>query len=272
MAINISRFIARATPIIFNLLLFLYIYYLSAIDMKNTLALQDIEIDICAHVYRVIDGDTLDAFPVGRIRFADIDTPELNTPEGEQAKQALSNLITMYGSRVYLDIDDFYVIDKYNRLVAVVYLRYNETHILNINKWLINNGYASIIDYSNEFEPYTWALYLHLPYEPCTERTMIKTITKTIEISTTSITTYTTTKTIIMNQSIIIKTTETTTYVIIKTKMLSTAYTTYATLTSIATATITNAETATIPQIVMGLILIVLIVIIFMLRYMKKLS
>lgn len=28
-------------------------------------------------VYKVVDGDTLDAFPVGRVRLADVDAPEL---------------------------------------------------------------------------------------------------------------------------------------------------------------------------------------------------
>ena len=35
-----------------------------------------VEIDDAATVYRVVDGDTFDAFPVGRIRLADIDAPD----------------------------------------------------------------------------------------------------------------------------------------------------------------------------------------------------
>lgn len=41
--------------------------------------------------------------------------------------------------------------DRCNRVVAVAYLRYNESHLLDVNKWLIDNGYASITDYRNEF-------------------------------------------------------------------------------------------------------------------------
>lgn len=35
-----------------------------------------VEVDAVAKVYRVIDGDTFDAFPVGRVRLADVNAPE----------------------------------------------------------------------------------------------------------------------------------------------------------------------------------------------------
>ena len=115
------------------------------------------EVDVTCSVYRVVDGDTFDCFPVGRVRLADIDAPELGTAEGNAAKDALTTLIL--NKKVYLDVDDIYVMDKYNRVVAVTYIRYNSTHLLNVNKWLIDNGYAVISDYYNEFSPYTWRLY-----------------------------------------------------------------------------------------------------------------
>ena len=88
------------------------------------------EVDATCDVYRVVDGDTFDCFPVGRVRLADINAPELNTPGGPEAKKALTGLV-LY-KRVYLDVDDRYVMDRYNRVVAVAYVRYNETHLLNV--------------------------------------------------------------------------------------------------------------------------------------------
>ncbi|ADM27658.1 nuclease (SNase domain protein) [Ignisphaera aggregans DSM 17230] len=136
-----------------------------------------IGIDVCGDIYYVVDGDTFDVFPVGRVRLADIDAPELNTTEGQIAKQALQNLVSIYGSRVYLDVDNTYVIDKYNRVVAVAYLRYNSTHVLNVNKWLVDKGCTAIKDYHNEFDPYSWNLFEYLPYDPCYTKTETITIT-----------------------------------------------------------------------------------------------
>ena len=122
----------------------------------------DFEIDAISTVEQIIDGDTFDA-PIGRIRLADIDAPELSEPGGYEAKEALTYLIL--GKTVYIDIDDIYGTDIYGRIVAIVYIRYNSTHLLNVNKWLVDNGYAEITDYPNEFNPYTWNLYIYYPYE-----------------------------------------------------------------------------------------------------------
>jgi len=145
-------------------------------------------VDICGDIYYVVDGDTFDVFPVGRVRLADIDAPELETAEGQMAKQALQNLTSIYGSRVYLDVDNIYVMDKYNRIVAVAYLRYNSTHVLNVNKWLVDHGYAVIKDYNNGFNPYSWNLFEYLPYDPCYTKTetIIITLPTTITITTAS--------------------------------------------------------------------------------------
>jgi len=91
-------------------------------------------------VTTVIDGDTIDVEDVGRIRFADINTPEIDTEEGKAAKEYVKGLCE--GKEVYLDIDDFHIIDKYGRIVAVVYIPYNETHRVNLNQLLLIEGYA----------------------------------------------------------------------------------------------------------------------------------
>jgi len=40
-------------------------------------------------VYRVIDGDTLILLDIGRVRFADVNAPELDTPAGIAARDEL---------------------------------------------------------------------------------------------------------------------------------------------------------------------------------------
>jgi hypothetical protein len=149
------------------LLLVIFVYLISILIPRpasvnlNSSIPTSFEIDVSASVYKVIDGDTFDAFPVGRVRLADINAPESGEPGYNEAKQALTNLVL--GKTVYLDVDDIYVMDKYNRLVCVAYLKYNSTHLMNINFYLVINGYAVIEDYSNEFDPSTWKLYVYGP-------------------------------------------------------------------------------------------------------------
>jgi len=187
------------------------------------------EVDVTCSVYRVVDGDTFDCFPVGRVRLADIDAPELGTAEGNAAKDALTTLIL--NKKVYLDVDDIYVMDKYNRVVAVAYIRYNSTHLLNVNKWLTDNGYAVISDYYNEFSPYTWRLYEYYPQWMETQQATTTIVTVTMPTTITA--TYTTT------QTIVVPTTVTTTY--ITTTTIPTTYTT--TIRVYETATTTRYET-----------------------------
>lgn len=128
------------------------------------------EIDDVAIVYNVIDGDTFDSFPLGRIRIADIDAPESDESGYTEAKNYLSDLIN--GKRVYLDVDDYRTIDPYQRIICVVYIRYNATHLKNVNKELIEQGYANITDYTdNEFDPTSWTLYLSYPLSNLPEKT-----------------------------------------------------------------------------------------------------
>ncbi len=143
------------------------------------------------NVYKVVDDDTFDCFPVGRVRLADIDAPESSEPGYYEARNTLANLIL--NKKVYLDIDDIYVMDKYYRVVAVVYIRYNVTHLLNVNKRLIDNSYADISDYYNEFNPYTWKLYEYYP--EWIENQQTTTITTTRTITTTATFPYTVTMT-----------------------------------------------------------------------------
>jgi len=122
-------------------------------------------------VTNVVDGDTVDIAPAVkvageyryRVRLADINAPELDTDAGQWAKGNLTQLLANYGGVVYLDIDDVSGVDDYGRIVAVVYVRYNSTHLLNVNKWLVDNGYAEIVNFNNEFDPNDWSLYEPYP-------------------------------------------------------------------------------------------------------------
>ena len=129
-------------------------------------------LEVLAIVTKVIDGDTFDAKVIAvykdrylemngstiRVRLADINAPELGTPRGEASRSALRSLLDGVG--VYLDIDDLYVYDRYDRVVAIAYLKINTTHALNVNLWLVMNSYASIVDHPNEFKPHLWSLYI----------------------------------------------------------------------------------------------------------------
>jgi len=105
-------------------------------------------------VINVVDGDTFDVEGMGRIRLADVNTPEIDSKEGREAKEYVKGLC--YHKKVYLDIDDLYVTGKYGRIIAVVYVPYNKTHYVNLNQLLLKEGYAEARDYRNEFDPDGW--------------------------------------------------------------------------------------------------------------------
>ncbi|MGB7532437.1 MAG: thermonuclease family protein [Halobacteriota archaeon] len=105
-------------------------------------------------VIKVVDGDTFDVEGIGRIRLADVNTPEIDSKEGREAKEYVKGLC--YHKMVYLDIDDLYVTGKYGRIIAVVYVPYNKTHYVNLNQLLLQEGYAEARDYRNEFNPDDW--------------------------------------------------------------------------------------------------------------------
>jgi Micrococcal nuclease (thermonuclease) homologs len=105
-------------------------------------------------VSRVIDGDTIEVEGIGRIRLADINTSEIGTEEGKEAKEYVKGLC--YQKKVYLDVDNLYITGKYGRIIAVVYIPYNETRYVNLNQLLLKEGYAEARDYPNEFNPDDW--------------------------------------------------------------------------------------------------------------------
>ena len=121
----------------------------------------DFEVDATDYVTRVVDGDTFDTSASGRVRLADVDSPERGQTGFDEATGALEGMI---GSReVYLDIDDKGS-TSFGRLICVVYVRYNSTHVLNVNKALVDQGRAVVDDFTNnEFNPSTWTTYNYHP-------------------------------------------------------------------------------------------------------------
>jgi hypothetical protein len=117
------------------------------------------EINETTSVTKVIDGDTF-YIQNDRVRLADINAPENGTEPGFSiAKYALANMVG--GQTVYLDTDQQSGRDQYGRLVAVVYVKYNSTHYLNVNKALLVQEVAVEKDFTNnEFSPASWALYV----------------------------------------------------------------------------------------------------------------
>lgn len=120
-------------------------------------------------VTNVVDGDTFDIriektdpriiYEIERVRLADVDSPEMSTPDGLPAKVYTTE--TLLGKKIWLDIDNRSVDgrDPYDRLLAVVYLEdLNGTiNATPFNRLLVDAGFAVVKDYSNnEFDPATW--------------------------------------------------------------------------------------------------------------------
>ncbi len=229
-----------------------------------------VDVDALCIVTRVIDGDTVDVVIVRvfdekysmlsgrevRVRFADINAPEIYTTEGKAAKNFLYSLVQ--GRYVYLDIDDLYVYDRYGRIVAVVYLPVNNTTLLNVNLYLVVKGYAEITDYPNEFYPATWKLYIE---ENTTTSQKQSATTKTVTITHVHVTTKTVEKTVT-------KTTYTT-ITVTKTKTQQTLITQKET-TTITTQSSQNTSSKVNQIVIIALVLSIALNIALLYKALKK--
>lgn len=92
-------------------------------------------------VTRVVDGDSLECDPVGRIRLLGIDAPELAQPPfGREAGEALARMMPE-GSVVWLE-SDVELRDRYGRA-----LRYVWSGDEMVNWSMIREGYAVLLTY-----------------------------------------------------------------------------------------------------------------------------
>ena len=145
-------------PLILSLLIFLPIACQAALD------------ETYGVVANVIDGDTFDVTiqkadsrivsGMERVRLADVNSPELNSPQGSEARDF--TYAVLMNKRVYLDIDDLSASgrDKYGRLICVAYLSgfYGQPlRSPNFNRMLVDSGHAKLENFTNnEFNPDDW--------------------------------------------------------------------------------------------------------------------
>jgi hypothetical protein len=121
-----------------------------------------VEYEITSKTSKVRDGDTFEIPDHPAIRLADIDSPESIEQGGPEATFALTQLISE--KTVHLDIDNVHHYDSSGkRLVCVVYVEHNRTHLINVNQALVVLGQASIVDHDNQWDPHTWSLYVAKP-------------------------------------------------------------------------------------------------------------
>lgn len=148
---------------IITILLFIGIFLLVNLNDYNTIDKKIEEksyweIDAVGIGIYIVDGDTLDVSGLERIRLADINTPESGKNGYQEAKDYLISLTL--DKTVYVDIDDLGS-TSYGRIIAMIFVRHNSTHLLNINKAIIMNGFGIIWDFTNnEFDPNEWTLYV----------------------------------------------------------------------------------------------------------------
>lgn len=112
--------------------------------------------EVTGVVTKVVDGDTFDVEGFGRVRLADVDAPEMDTPGGKAAKFFAETMLL--GETVQLDVDDIGGKDRYGRWVCVAYVEDPKTGTLvNFNSMLVTSGYAVVKDFKdNEFDPKGW--------------------------------------------------------------------------------------------------------------------
>lgn len=101
-------------------------------------------------VTRIVDGDTLDCRPLGRVRLLGIDTPERGQePFGSVATQALSSLIPGNGEVLLeADVENR---DRYDRA-----LRYVWADGRMVNWALVRTGYAVLLTYPPNVQYVEW--------------------------------------------------------------------------------------------------------------------
>jgi len=114
--------------------------------------------EVSGVVTNVVDGDTFDVEGFGRVRLADVDAPEMDTPGGKAAKFFVETWLL--GETVHLDVDDLGGKDKYGRWVCVAYVEDPEIgSSINFNSMLVTSGHAKVKDFKdNEFDPSGWGL------------------------------------------------------------------------------------------------------------------
>ena len=90
-------------------------------------------------IKRVVDGDTVHVFSKGevlKVRLVEIDTPEMDQPHGQEAKEHLENLLK--DGYINLDISGT---DIYKRKLGRIYWKEKD-----INRLMVKSGHAWVYD------------------------------------------------------------------------------------------------------------------------------
>ncbi|MBQ6753292.1 MAG: thermonuclease family protein, partial [Clostridia bacterium] len=128
-------------------------YNIEVSTEKNEKTEESLNLNGPYDVIRVVDGDTIIIDLNGektKVRLSNVDTPESvageesgkeNTPEGIVASDYIKKLLPD-GSKVYLEYDNK-IKDKYDRVLAYVYLEDGETMI---QRLLLKDGMAKVFN------------------------------------------------------------------------------------------------------------------------------
>lgn len=167
----ISFSICRAQTIakLLHILLILSFFTSGSLLIFPTIAMAALD-EAYGVVTNVVDGDTFDVtiekadakvtYSVERIRLADVDSPEIESESGLEARDFA--FAVLKNKRVYLDIDDLSANgrDSYGRLICVAYLTgvYGQPLAApNFNRLLVDSGHARLENFTNnEFDPQDW--------------------------------------------------------------------------------------------------------------------
>ena len=123
-----------------------------------------IEIDASVEVISIIDGVSFLSNNDTIFRLADVEprcTDWDNSTGLITSKGFLSSIIL--GKTVYLDIDSEYApnqIESYDYIECVVYVDYNSSHYLNVNRAIVEHGLLLIDNSENDFDPDSWTRYI----------------------------------------------------------------------------------------------------------------
>ncbi len=89
------------------------------------------------------------------VRLADIRVPSPNTTLGREVQSTLESMALF--SPVIIDVDGSVKYDD-GSIPGIIYLPLNETHVINLNAWLVSKGYAVPHDDPNQFSPKNWKI------------------------------------------------------------------------------------------------------------------
>ncbi|MCK9565469.1 MAG: thermonuclease family protein [Methanothrix sp.] len=121
----------------------------------------------------VTDGDTITVEGVGVVRLADVDSSELAATGGPEAKEYTRN--QLLGKTVFLDQDNKTGLDRYGRMVCVVFLANADGTVKEIfNRMLVDAGHATVDDVKdNEFDPREWWETTGLNTDPIADKKFV---------------------------------------------------------------------------------------------------